>query len=51
MVFHCDGLREIAGKQIVEGGDVGGTLNAGVTAQGENPAAGAPDIAEQQFAG
>src|SRR5699024_2949642 len=43
------GHLEVAGQQVEEGGDVGGALDARVPAQRHDPAAGAPDVAEQQL--
>ena len=36
----------VAGEDVVEGGDVGRSLDAGVAAQGEDAAAGPADVAE-----
>ena len=43
------GHRQVAGQQVEQGGDVGAALDAGVPAQGEDAAAGAPDVAQQQL--
>src|SRR5262249_30356745 len=38
-----------AGKNVIERGDVGGSLNGCVAAQGKNASAGAPNVAQQQL--
>ena len=40
---------QVAGKGVIQRGDVGGALDRGVAAQGEDAAAGPPDVAEQQL--
>ena len=47
MAVVADGLRQIAGQQVVERGNVGRTLNTGMAAQREDPASRTPDVAEQ----
>lgn len=42
-------LRHIAGQQVIEGRDVGGTLDTCVSSQGHDPSAGPPDVAEQKL--
>ena len=41
------GRLEVAGVQVVEGGDVGRSLDGGVAAQGDDAAARPADVAEQ----
>ena len=43
------GHRQVAGQQVEQRGDVGAALDAGVAAQGEDPAAGAADVAQQEL--
>src|SRR5205085_1707252 len=43
------GQGQVAGEQVVEGGDVGRPLDAGVAPQGEDAAAGAADVAQQEL--
>src|SRR5205085_901674 len=43
------GHGEVAGQDVVEGGDVGGALDAGVAPQGQDPAAGAAHVAQQEL--
>jgi hypothetical protein len=43
------GHREVAGEQVVEGGDVGAPLDAGVAAQREDAAARSADVAEEEL--
>src|SRR5262245_54366273 len=40
---------QIAGENVVERGNISGTLNRSVTAQGENPSARPSDISKQQL--
>ena len=44
-----DGLRQIAGQQVVERRDVGAALDARMAAQGQDPATRTPDVAEQRL--
>ena len=43
------GHRDVAGQDVVERRDVGRALDVGVAAQRQDPAAGPPDVAEQQL--
>ena len=43
------GHGQVAGEEVVEGGDVGGPLDAGVAPEGEDAAAGAADVAQEEL--
>ena len=43
------GLRNVVGQIVEQGGNVGGALYVGMPAQGDNTAARAPHVAEQQL--
>ena len=43
------GHGQVAGQEVVEGGDVGGALDAGVAPEGEDAAARAADVAQEEL--
>ena len=43
------GHGQVAGEEVVEGGDVGRPLDAGVAPQGEDAAARPPDVAQEEW--